>query len=332
MADTSCTPYTKQGFTAQVTPDTGSGGIGLAPWTRTFKMLIFSALLLPLTVCSGQIAEGSVLEKHRLPLREARISDTLPPPARTVRVWLPPGYPDAAPYPVLVLLDGQNLFDALTAYAGEWGVDEALSARQALGAAVPVVIGVDNGGADRIAEYSPFVHTEYPSGRGAEHLDFIVQRVLPWAQDRFALSRERAKTGFGGSSLGGLMAVWAGLQENQPFGFLLAFSPSLWFNPEVLDAPFQNMPDSRWYLAMGSRESSSDSLQVLQFDRNVLDPNAGNVLELGNRLRRAGYGPARLRVTVDPEGQHNESTWRRWMPQAITWWLDAPPAASQTDP
>lgn len=253
--------------------------------------------------------------------------DSLSDHTRKIRVWLPPGYPKQAPYPVLVLLDGQNLFDALTAYAGEWGIDEHLVERHAQNLPVPVVLGIDNGAEHRIHEYSLFPHAEYGGGAGAAHLAFIQEQVLPWAQDRYALSRERAMTGFGGSSLGGLMALWAGMQEDNPFGFLMGFSPSLWFNPQLLDTVFQYGAASRWYLAMGSQEASSDSLEALQVGVLPLDPNAGNLLEFGNALRRSGCGPARLQLHIDPQGQHRESTWQRWFADALRWWLDAPAEA-----
>ena len=75
---------------------------------------------------------------------------------RTVRVYLPPGYAQTRRrYPVLYMHDGQNLFDDATAYAGEWGVDETLNRLAKLRGLKVIVVGVDNGGAERIHELNP---------------------------------------------------------------------------------------------------------------------------------------------------------------------------------
>lgn len=329
MRVTSCTTDTKRPGLPQDT----AGKAGFRPFPRAaervrrFARSALASVLLGAGGLAAQLAPGSTLEKHALPL-----ADSAGAPERTVRVWLPPAYPRDAPYPVLVLLDGQNLFDALTAFAGEWGVDEALAARQADGRRVPVVLGVDNGGEARIHEYGTRAHPDYGGGGADAHLAWITDRVLPWARERYALSRERAEAGIGGSSLGGLVALQAGATRPE-WGYILALSPAVWFDPGLLD----RLPDTacgpRWYLAMGARERSADDGRVLHVGGEALDLHAGNLLEAGNRLRRAGCGPGRLTVLVDPDGQHRESYWRARFPDAVAWWLDPPPAdPSPEDP
>src|SRR6267378_2162541 len=80
------------------------------------------------------------------------VSDSfaIPRLARTRRVWiyLPPGYATSTRrYPVLYMHDGQNVFDARTSFAGEWGVDETLDSLRALGGgdAGTIVVAVDHG-------------------------------------------------------------------------------------------------------------------------------------------------------------------------------------------
>ena len=82
---------------------------------------------------------------------------------RNLRVWLPPGYADAANatkrYPVLYLLDAQNLFDGCTAFdhVHEWRVDETLTQLIGSGAVPPlIVVGIDNAGAQRAHEFLPW--------------------------------------------------------------------------------------------------------------------------------------------------------------------------------
>src|SRR5579884_3325279 len=77
---------------------------------------------------------------------------------RSVIVYCPPDYRTATDrrYPVLYLHDGQNLFDQATAFAGEWRVDETAQALISAGKIEPlIIVGVYNGGAQRIDEYTP---------------------------------------------------------------------------------------------------------------------------------------------------------------------------------
>ncbi len=66
--------------------------------------------------------------------------------SRTLRLYLPPGYAQGnRRYPVIYMHDGQNLFDDATAYAGEWGIDEALDELAARTGFEAIVVGIDDG-------------------------------------------------------------------------------------------------------------------------------------------------------------------------------------------
>ena len=87
---------------------------------------------------------------------------------RTLRLYLPPGYATSTKrYPVLYMHDGQNLFDAATAYAGEWGVDETLDALAKSQGLELIVVGIDNGGVNRMTELNAWDNTRFGKGEGA---------------------------------------------------------------------------------------------------------------------------------------------------------------------
>src|SRR5919202_6585569 len=93
----------------------------------------------------------------------------MPQLGRTRRVWvyLPPGYAASRRrYPVLYLHDGQNVFDAATSFAGEWGVDEALDSLARRGDPGAIVVAVDNGGPRRLDEYDPWRSADPKLGGG----------------------------------------------------------------------------------------------------------------------------------------------------------------------
>ena len=92
-------------------------------------------------------------------LRIVQVPASGPHGARTLRVWLPPGYDEGngqTRFPVLYLQDGQNCFDrATSAYGSEWQVDETLTRLIGDGSVPPlIVVGIDNAGADRTREYT----------------------------------------------------------------------------------------------------------------------------------------------------------------------------------
>ncbi len=102
----------------------------------------------------------------------------MPQLGRTRKIWLylPPDYNTSGlDYPVLYMQDGQNLFDDSTSFAGEWEVDETLNTLHGQGLQVPIVVGVENGGEDRIGEYTPWPHQLYGGGDGDLYMEFITR-------------------------------------------------------------------------------------------------------------------------------------------------------------
>ena len=75
---------------------------------------------------------------------------------RRVLIYLPPDYATSKKrYPVLYMHDGQNVFDDLTSFAGEWGVDETLDSISDHRGEM-IVVAIDHGGTNRINEYCPY--------------------------------------------------------------------------------------------------------------------------------------------------------------------------------
>lgn len=228
---------------------------------------------------------------------------------RRVWVYLPPGYATdtATSYPVLYMLDGQNLFDRGTSFAGEWQVDEALEAGIAAGEIAPViVIGIDNGGAARIAEYTPWTGTgQYANqgGGGAAHLDAIVDVLKPWVDATYRTRPGRADTGLAGSSLGGLMAMYAAYAHPETFGRIGALSASIWWSGEELVdyVTAGTKPDSRVWIDMGTAEGETEPFRRLR-----------------DALLAAGFVEGQdLRAVEVPGAGHNEAAWAARMPQIL---------------
>ncbi len=157
------------------------------------------------------------------------------PDDRDIVVYLPPGYDDhpSRHYPVLYLQDGQNLFDPATSFvAGRtWQVREAADAAIVAGEVEPlIIVGIYNTGDRRLAEYTPVADWRMGGGEAASYGLLLTRELMPWIAQQYRVRGDRASTGLGGSSLGGLVSLYLGLEYAHLFGRLAILSPSVWWN------------------------------------------------------------------------------------------------------
>jgi enterochelin esterase-like enzyme len=158
---------------------------------------------------------------------------------RDVWVYLPPGYEEhsARAYPLLILQDGQNLFDPETSFirGRTWRVAEAADGAIEAGAVEPLVIaGVANGGERRLAEYTPSRDWKMGGGDAAKYGEMLLSEMMPFLGSRYRLRDGAENRGIGGSSLGGLVSLWLGLRYPETFGKLAVLSPSVWWNHKYI--------------------------------------------------------------------------------------------------
>lgn len=242
----------------------------------------------------------------------------IPQLQRYRRIWmyLPVDYNTALTksYPVFYMHDGQNLFDATTSFAGEWEVDEHLSRLFGQGDYGAIVVGISNGGTQRINEYSPWVNPQYGGGQGEDYMNFIVQTLKPYVDSQYRTDTARTSTGLWGSSMGGLISQFGVMRHQEVFGMAGIFSPSLWFSAQVFSQiPLEGRRHPiRFYLLAGALESSSMVAQTQQ---------------LAQALRSAGFDSLDVAVRVRSDGQHSEWFWRREFPDAYRWLLRRLPAS-----
>jgi predicted alpha/beta superfamily hydrolase len=236
---------------------------------------------------------------------------------RMLRVWLPPAYDEPGNqqrYPVLYLNDGQNLFDPATAFTGvEWQVDETADRLMREQKIAPLIfVGIDNASHDRIKEYMPYRSFHPPVFRplGRRYPEFLLREVMPFIQQTYRVAKGPDNTGLGGSSLGGLIALYSAMAAPGIFGRLLVESPSLYFaNRQVLreSRRFREWP-SRIFLGVGTQEIGREDK-----NQEIVD----DLRELGGILRRAGLGEDRLRIRIDDGATHSEAAWAARFPEAL---------------
>jgi predicted alpha/beta superfamily hydrolase len=241
---------------------------------------------------------------------------------RTVRVLLPPAYDSAhnaeRRYPVLYLLDGQNLFDACQSQVSgrEWQVDETVYRLIRQGTIPPlIVVGIDHAGRDRGHEYLPYRdHVYDPDGRepaGRRFPEFIATEVMPFVNERYRTLHGHEHTAIGGSSYGGVAALYALLARPRDFGYGLVESPSLHVGMGELvrdTGPLVAWPH-RVFVGFGGRESDNP-----EFTARLI----GYIRQVEANFRAAGYDERRFRFELTPDGRHSEAAWAERLPGALT--------------
>lgn len=252
---------------------------------------------------------------------------------RKVRVLLPEGYGDAANkdrrYPVLYLLDGQNVFDACLSEVShhEWGADEAVRQLVADKKIPPlIVVGVDHAGKDRAREYLPYKdfvgNPDMDEPAGKQFPDFMTKEVMPLVDGQYRTLSGPHNTGIGGSSYGGVASLYALLAKPNSFGYGLIESPVLWVGMGQLvrdTNPLAAMP-RKVFVAFGGKEAS---------DPAISQKMIGFVRQVESNFHAAGYDETNFRVVIEPDAEHTEAAWEKRLPGALTFlfgdWEPVPP-------
>ena len=226
---------------------------------------------------------------------------------RNVHVLLPADYfLTDKQYPVLYLQDAQNLFGEGSAY-GNWKIDEKLSILKARGKGDLIVVAIDHGQEDRFEEYSPY-KSRNGLGKGKKYAHFVAKTLKPFIDKQYRTRPERENTGIGGSSMGGLVSIYAGLMYPDLIAKMMIFSPSLWVSPKIyFDAiEFFQPINTKIYVYAGGQES--------QF---MLE----NVERFKHTLDKQGFKESQLsiKLSVDQSGKHNEAAWSNEFTAATEW-------------
>jgi predicted alpha/beta superfamily hydrolase len=224
---------------------------------------------------------------------------------RRIWIYLPKGYATSkANYPVLYMHDGQNLFNEQTAPFGEWGVDEAMDSLQKQTGKEVIVVGIDNGGDKRMSEYNPYDFKE-TKGEGNQYIEFLVKTLKPYIDQKFRTKKDAANTFTAGSSMGGLISLYAVVKYPNVFGGAGVFSPAFWTAPQL----YADVEKTDWggnkpkfYFYAGGKESTT---MVSDMNRMIA------LIEKKPNVNTTTF--------VNPLGLHNEPTWRKQFPVFYKW-------------
>lgn len=227
---------------------------------------------------------------------------------RKIWLYLPPDYTTSTKtYPVLYMQDGQNLFDNTTSFSGEWQVDETLNTLFSQGDYGAIVVGIDNGGSERLNEYSPWNNPQYGGGQGQQYMVFLANTLKPYIDSNYRTKPQPEMNALIGSSMGGLIATYGACEFQNQFKKVGSMSPSYWFSLANLNTYIQNTSNlngHRMYFVAGTNESSS---------------MVSNINTVKGNLQNSGLMTSNTFTKFDADGTHTESYWRREFGALYQW-------------
>lgn len=225
---------------------------------------------------------------------------------RSLYIYLPPEYDMCEDrYPVLYMFDGHNVFyDEDATYGKSWGMARYLE--EANPAVIIVGVECNPRGTRRLCEYSPWKFEDAAFGSikgiGKRYMRWLVNELKPSIDENFRTLPDREHTAICGSSMGGLMTVYAVTAHNDVFSMGAALSPSLW-----------DRPDLTWGL-INRTEFDPNTMLYMDYGSSELDnhPDMANIMErtFAKLLRKSVC--ATLRII--PGGEHCEASWEQQLP------------------
>ena len=227
--------------------------------------------------------------------------------ARRIWIYLPENYATTKKrFPVLYMHDGQNLFDEATSGFGEWGVDECLDSLFRQGKKECIVIGIDNG-FKRMNEYNPYEFKPYGDGEGDKYIDFLVKTLKPYIDKNFRTFSNKKNTFIAGSSMGGLISMYAVIKYPAVFGGAGIFSPAFWTAPKLeddLNKTAKKMKSKLFFYA-GGKESDRMIPDMKKIEADIKANSSSKIYE-----------------RTDADAKHNEAAWRKYFPEFYNWMLN----------
>ncbi|HPR29447.1 MAG TPA: alpha/beta hydrolase-fold protein [Chitinophagales bacterium] len=242
--------------------------------------------------------------------------------AVSLTIVLPPEYA-SKPYPVLWLLDGQDipslqLTETMNRLYRRRSVQHF------------IVVGI-HANERRLDEYGTIEMPDYKNmgAKAGLFAEFFVQELIPFIRSNYNVSKDRHKNAVAGFSLGGLSAIDIAWNYPEFFTRVGVFSGSLWWRKKAMNRGYR---DDRGRI-IHHVIRKGDKREGLQFwleagtddetgDRNhngVID-SIDDTIDLIHELENKGYEQGKdIQFLLVRGGEHNQSTWGEVMPHFLKW-------------
>ena len=235
---------------------------------------------------------------------------------RTLHIHLPDDYHlTEERYPVMYFFDGHNLFfDTDATYGKSWGMSDFLARWEKN----MIIVGIECGheGYERLSEYLPYKAAKGTSFEktvpmGKATMEWIVNEIKPMIDETFRTIPVRECTAIGGSSMGGIMALYAGVHYNRWFSKAACISTAMGFcmRPVMADIKESTIsPDTRFFLSWGTHEAYG-------LENPYQEDTTSKTYGWNTRVRDALLKKGADAVTFcQVEGYHCEASWEQQVP------------------
>jgi predicted alpha/beta superfamily hydrolase len=263
--------------------------------------------------------------------------------SRHIDVWLPEGYPSRGKYAVLYMNDGQMLFDSATTWNGQsWGVAETVGELSSTGKIRNcIVVAIWNSGGNRHSDYfpqKPFEHlpaayreslkeakredgtTLFPIAiRSDDYLKFITKELKPFIDCRYATLPDLASTFIAGSSMGGMISIYAVCEYPEIFCGAACMSTH-WLG--IFTEKNNPIPDAFFSYLYQSLPSPKDHRFYFDYGTETLDAfYAPYQLKVDQIMISKGYTSKNWQTRKFIGEEHSENAWRKRLHIPITFLL-----------
>lgn len=228
-------------------------------------------------------------------------------------------------FPVLYMHDGQNIVDPKRSYSGStWEVKESLETLDNMPEII--VVGISSASdSRRLDEYNPFVFEfeaerlkhesgKTPGGLGEAYMQDVIHSVKPFVDDNFPSETASGNTAMMGSSLGGLISLYAGIAHGDVFTRIASLSGAFFVSIESLDALIERSDLSKLkkvYIDTGDNEVAGGT------PKDYVLSNQSVHSKLKRKLNQANLSYREIK-----DGEHHETDWAQRFPEAIRFLFD----------
>jgi len=243
---------------------------------------------------------------------------------RNIDVWLPDGYNENQKYAVLYMHDGQMLFDANQTWnKQEWEVDKVVSQLLNSGKIKNcIVVGVWNDPELRWSDYNPQKAMDYLTQNiidtaftgkmngpvnSDNYLQFLVEEVKPLIDSNFSTLPDQANTFVMGSSMGGLISMYAICEYPQVFGGAACMSTHWVGNPDYF---YKEVPEAYITYLKNNLPDPSNHKIYFDFGTETLDQYYEPwQKEVDKVMTEKGYTRKNWLTKKFPGDAHTEVDW-----------------------
>ena len=244
---------------------------------------------------------------------------------RRVRVLLPKNYETDTDrrYPVVYFHDGQNVFYSKEAYVGHsWKVIPAIKRNPDISRMI--VVAIDNDGLQRMNEYSAWKYKESNipgmqfGGKGIEYGEFVMEVVKPFIDQEYRTLADREHTAMIGSSLGGNITQFLGLEYQDQIGCLGVFSSANWLHQEAFDRYIERKKlysDQRIYIYVGTEEADDTDKTLMA--GNIKQAYIDSSLRYYHDVIQQGVALENIAIRIQSGAIHHEEAWAENLPECL---------------